>query len=221
MEETNLTKKLFSNYLRNLYIEMTPEELNWVKDSVKHISKNSWCAIITGTRILKGLLSYYLISRGCPEYRILTTSELIDLRFLDETSSFKDLIEFDGILILRYSEMFVHNKLTFESLMHVVSERIYKSKAIIVISDVAKDIGRDSNNYVYYDHSRVSECIGSSGIKSTPVKSSTKNKPSASPVRQSSHGSTNKPLANMRIARENSLESRVQSIEGEVKCNIE
>jgi hypothetical protein len=151
-EKRELIKKLFSNYLREFYIELTPEEVEWAKAKCAKITDSSWTAVMTSQRQIKGLISYYLISKKNPEYKALTTVELVEHRFDDEeTSTIRDLICYKGILILRHSASFIKNKLMFETLMNIVSERTYRNNPVIVISDIMKDVG----GYVYYDHNLV------------------------------------------------------------------
>ena len=58
MEERSEIDKLFSNYLRGLYIKPSKEELAWIKTEIPLIVEKSWCAIISDMRKIKGLLSY-------------------------------------------------------------------------------------------------------------------------------------------------------------------
>lgn len=221
MEERNLTKQLFSNYLRSLYIEMNTEELAWVKKNIHSVKSTSWATVIANPHLAKGFLSYYLIARECPEYKLVTTAELVDLRFVDDEAPIRALIDFDGILILRHSNTFIRNKLMFETLIYIVAERAHKNREIIVVSDVFKDSGE----YVYYDHTKVTTHVTDLALGNSLNPGSTRilTKPAAgaSSTRQSSGGS--KPLANLglaKLSKEQTLKNRVKSIEENSKNAI-
>lgn len=220
-EKANLTKQLFKNYLRDLYIELTPDELALVKAKCDKIKDRSWCAVIPDIRLLKGILSYYLILNKCPEYKLMTTVDLIESRFSEET---KDLVTFEGILILRHSIASIRNKLMLETLLYLVAERAYKNKDTIVISDVARDKGE----YLYYDMDSVIKYIPNqlneeSSILSIgkPFKDEKANKSLVNTLIKSSPHT--RPLANMkadRILKEQQLKDRSKSIEESAKNAI-
>lgn len=205
MEERSLAKKMFQNYLRDLYIEVVPEEVEWIKSIIENVSSASWCCILKESRKIKGLLSYYLVSKGCPEYLYITSSELVERRF-DDDLSIQEFIDFGGIVILKHSSAYIRNKLTFETLLHIVAEREYKNKPTIVISDIAKDSG----DHIYYDHERVSKYIqccvsvqNSSGLihraPSSPLQKITPTVPASVSVSTSASSCerTSRPLANL------------------------
>lgn len=199
MEEKQLTKQLFKNYLRDLYIEMTSEEVEWAKGECSKISGNSWNVVLTDPRQAKSLLSYYLVSKNCPEYKLITTTDLIEHRFDDENSSIRELIHFPGIVVLRHSSNFIRNKLMFETIMNIVSERSYKEKPVIVISDTTKDEG----GYLYYSQESVSKYIPSILFNSNSgklIQNRNIAKPTSSRPRAVSKVSS-KPLANKNIDR--------------------
>lgn len=227
MAEGSLTKKLFENYLRNLYIELNPDELTWVKTCCSKIgTKKNWAAIIEEPRSIKGILSYYLISIKCPEYQMVTTSELVEMRFSEELDCMRDLISYPGILILRHSKLFIRNKLTFESLMHVISERSYKDNPSIVVSDIALDSSRD-REYIYYDHKKVLSILN---YDATELKKKSESESISTPMALNRPKSTgrassgfNKPLAMSaadKLSAENQLKSRVNSIKEGAKDAI-
>lgn len=220
-EKANLTKQLFKNYLRDLYIELIPEELALVKAKCDKIKDRSWCAVIPDIRSLKGILSYYLILNKCPEYKLMTTVDLIESRFSEET---KDLVTFEGILILRHSIASIRNKLMLETLLYLVAERAYKNKDTIVISDVARDKGE----YLYYDMDSVIKYIPNQLNEESSILSIGKsfkdekaNKSSVNTlIKASPH---TRPLANIRadrILKEQQLKDRSKSIEESAKNAI-
>jgi hypothetical protein len=243
-EKRKLIKKLFSNYLREFYIELTPEEVGWVRAKCTKITESSWTAVMSSQRQIKGLISYYLVSKKHPEYRALTTVELVEHRFDDEeTSTIRDLICYQGILILRHSASFIKNKLMFETLMNIVSERTYRNNPVIVISDIMKDVG----GYVYYDHNLVikyipnnlsgscSPALSASALNTTSVSSTSNTASIINPViSETEHvqrealtlhrkSPSSRPLINIsrnKACLENELKSRSQFIEDSTKNAI-
>lgn len=212
-EETELIKNLFSNYLRNLYIELSPEELAWVKERQLKISSSQWSAIVPSINLTKGILSYYLISQRCPEYLYKTSVDLIEDRFDDE-KKIKEIVDFNGIVILRHSATFIRNKLMFETLMYIVAERCYKRKSIIVVSDVVKDKGE----YIYYDHDALAKYISCDVSAGLFAKTSMHSAVSTSSIPHP-HANSSRPLANI-VKSEQQLKSRSKSIEEGAKNAI-
>lgn len=213
MEEKQLTKQLFRNYLRDLYVEMSKEEIQWAKEECSKISGFSWNIVLSDARQAKNLLSYFLVSKNCPEYKLITTTDLIEHRFDDENSSIRDIISFPGIIIIRHSSNFIRNKLMFETVMNIVSERSYKEKPIIVVSDTTKDEG----GYLYYSQESVAKYIPSILLGSSSKLIQNRNsatKPTSRPKSVSKVSS--KPLANKnidRVTKENQMVERSKAIE--------
>lgn len=222
MEERSEIDKLFSNYLRGLYIKPSEEELAWIKTEIPLIVEKSWCAIISDMRKIKGLLSYYLILNKCPEYEYYTTVDLVEQRFDDE-NSIRNLVAYDGILILRHSATFIRNKLMLETVMYIIAERAYKNRATIMISDAILDKGE----HVYYDHNKIVKYITCdisertlTASRNVPLAHKIGSKPS--PLLRA-HAS--RPLANInkgedKFSAEQQLQDRSKSIEENAKNAI-
>ncbi len=162
--------------------------------------------------LLKGVLSYFLISKKCPEYKMCNTVSLVESRFDEEENIVKGLIEYNGILIIRHSSTFIRNKLMLETLMYVISERKYKNKDTIVVSNILQDKGE----YTYYDHSLIQKylpaienehrCIASPSLIST-------RKSSCSPLMRTSC----RPLANMNLDRDQEKAEKEQKLKTRAK----
>lgn len=154
MEKTIKTKQLFANYLRTLYTEPSKEELKWAQEKCKTLTSLSWCAVFPNLRLARCLLSYYLILLKCPDYAYKNTVELVETRFNNE-GGIQELIEHRGVVIITHSSMSIRNKLMLETLLHIISERIYCERTTIVVSNVVKDEGE----YLYYDHNKIMQLI--------------------------------------------------------------
>lgn len=226
IEQIKQTKQLFSNYLRELYVEPTAEELAWIKTRYKSITDNSWCAIISDPRLVKGLLSYFLVAQGCPDYAYINTVDLVEERFKEERT-IQEFVEHPGIVIIRHSNMSIRNKLMLETLMYIISERAYKNKRTIIISNTVKDEGE----YLYYEHSKITKLIPCDISCKLPGGSGT-NKPLAKTVSTPSHKSSSinprtssRPLANIMaenasVTKERKLKDRAAAIEESAKDAI-
>lgn len=209
MEQKSQVKQLFSNYLRELYIEIRSEDLEEVKSICSKIQGNSWCLVEEDPDFMKSILSYFLVSRKCPEFKTLDTVSLIETRFDDEVKSTSGLIDYQGILILRHSSAFIRNKLIMETLLYIISERKYKNRSTIMVSNVAQDRGE----YTYYDHNEIQKflpAIGSSMENSRIHSSVTKIRRTAS-LRKSA----SRPLANINFSEE---KTKDQKIKNRAKC---
>lgn len=150
MEQTSINKRIFQNYLRSLYVELTPEESSWIKSKLASVDSPSWCAVVQNVRLSKGLLAYYLIASKFPEYKCVSSVDVLEGRFDEEENRVtpKELIAYPGILIIRHSNSNIRNKIMFETVKYVVSERSYLEKPTVVVSNVQKDSG----DYIYYNH---------------------------------------------------------------------
>ena len=227
-EQSNLTKSLFMNYLRDFYIELTPDELAWVQAKFKEITNRSWCAVIPDIRKTKGLISYYLISLKCPEYRFINTVDLVQERFNDEETTIRNLIAFQGIVIIRHMTSCIKNKLMMETLMYILNEREYKNRVAVVVSELAKDQGE----YTYYDHNEVQKYLTCSildtehsvSLMKSNLRPNSKSDAKYKPNVQSSYvpkisSASSRPLANLNA--ENKLKNRAKMIEENSECNTD
>lgn len=210
--EKKVVKKLFLNYLRELYIELSKKDLESVKEVVSKITTSSWCMVAEDFDFIKGVLCYFLVSKKCPDYKICNTVSLVEARFEEEENIAKNLIEYSGILIIRHSCTFIRNKLMLETLLYILSERSYKGKRTIVVSNILQDKGE----YVYYDHSLVQKYIPSVGLEHRYIVN-----PSIGATRKSTVPTSRtscRPLANMNLnqvkaEKEQKLKTRMKYIE--------
>lgn len=147
---------LFKNYLRSLFVQLEPARIPKLKAVVSKILEPTWCSVISDPVFTRELLSYYLVSRGCPEFRDYTTSDLVQERFnTEDLHAIKSVAKLDCILILRHSSDFIRNKLMMETSLNVVAERVQQGRPTIVVSDKLLDSGE----YVYYDHEQIKKYI--------------------------------------------------------------
>lgn len=168
MEQRRLdTKLLFKNYLRTLYCEVSPQDVDIIKSKLAHVrTGESWCLVHPDYDFIRKLLCYYLVCLGCPDYIDTTTIDIVNQRFTEDGEDpVRHLINYPGILIIRHSSSFIRNKLMLETILNIASERSYKNRITIITSDRASDVGE----YIYYNHDQIKRYVkvDLTGVKHT------------------------------------------------------
>ena len=212
MEPINeLTKRIFTNYLRDLCVKLDESSLSKIRSSVSKETPNSWCGLIPDPDLLRGALGYFLVSHKCPEYFLINTVDMTNRRFEDDVKSLSELVTFSGTLIIKHSSACIRNKLMLETLLYVISERGYKRRNTIVVSDTPLDKGE----HIYYSQAEVLKHIPyeirieSDSAKTSLISSRLKS------VKSTASKTSARPLANMKhkTARNEQLSNRAACIE--------
>ena len=124
MEPINeLTKRIFTNYLRDLCVKLDESSLSKIRSSVSKETPNSWCGLIPDPDLLRGALGYFLVSHKCPEYFLINT---VDMTYRSVSSMSLFRMQAEECLIIRVPEKVTSSDNDFTS----------SSNLLLVISTV-------------------------------------------------------------------------------------